>query len=65
MRAFLPALIKQRPADGYWLELGSERLELLTTGKHGAVYAEFVEARRATAANRAAAAASQWPRRWG
>ena len=34
--------VKQRPDDGYWLELGPERLELLTTGKHGAVYAEFV-----------------------
>ncbi|OHX12363.1 class I SAM-dependent methyltransferase [Chromobacterium sphagni] len=36
-------LIRQRPATGYWLELGPERLELVTTGKHGAVYAEFVE----------------------
>ncbi|QEL57011.1 class I SAM-dependent methyltransferase [Chromobacterium paludis] len=35
--------VKKRPTDGYWLELNGERLELLTTGKHGAVYAEFVE----------------------
>ncbi len=31
------------PQAGYWLELGYERLELCTQGKHGAVYAEFVE----------------------
>lgn len=36
-------LVRQRPPSGYWLELGDTRLELLTTGKHGAVYAEFVE----------------------
>ncbi|HJV05733.1 MAG TPA: class I SAM-dependent methyltransferase [Chromobacteriaceae bacterium] len=36
-------LLSRRPTDGYWLELGAERLELVTTGKHGAVYAEFVE----------------------
>lgn len=30
------------PAEGYWLELGNERLALVTHGKHGAVYAEFV-----------------------
>lgn len=40
---FALPLVKQRPTDGYWLELGPERLELVTTGKHGAVYAEFVE----------------------
>jgi len=37
------ALVRQRPTSGYWLELGPERLELLTCGKHGAVYAEFVQ----------------------
>lgn len=37
------ALIRQRPESGYWLELGAERLELVTIGKHGAVFAEFVE----------------------
>ena len=36
-------LANARPTDGYWLELGAQRLELVTTGKHGAVYAEFVE----------------------
>ena len=36
-------LVRQRPTSGYWLELGPVRLELVTTGKHGAVYAEFVE----------------------
>lgn len=37
-------LVRQRPSEGYWLELGFERLALVTTGKqHGAVYAEFVE----------------------
>lgn len=36
-------LLARRPESGYWLELGPERLELLTSGKHGAVYAEFVE----------------------
>lgn len=36
-------LLACRPDSGYWLELGAERLELVTTGKHGAVYAEFVE----------------------
>ncbi|MFC3531850.1 class I SAM-dependent methyltransferase [Vogesella facilis] len=40
---FALPLLTQRPTDGYWLELGPERLELLTSGKHGAVYAEFVE----------------------
>lgn len=35
--------VRQRPEAGYWLELGPERLELVTTGRHGAVYAEFVE----------------------
>ncbi|MGL6046359.1 MAG: class I SAM-dependent methyltransferase [Vogesella sp.] len=40
---FALPLVKQRPDSGYWLELGPERLELVTTGKHGAVYAEFVE----------------------
>ncbi|OWY37220.1 16S rRNA methyltransferase [Xenophilus sp. AP218F] len=40
---FALPLLRQRPEDGYWLELGPERLELVTTGKHGAVYAEFVE----------------------
>ncbi|MGR2663757.1 class I SAM-dependent methyltransferase [Chromobacterium haemolyticum] len=40
---FALPLLEQRPQQGYWLELGEERLELLTTGKHGAVYAEFVE----------------------
>ncbi len=40
---FALPLIAQRPTDGYWLELGPERLELVTSGKHGAVYAEFVE----------------------
>ncbi|MCD5362246.1 MULTISPECIES: class I SAM-dependent methyltransferase [Chromobacterium] len=40
---FALPLLTQRPEQGYWLELGEERLELLTTGKHGAVYAEFVE----------------------
>ena len=39
---FALPLVKQRPDSGYWLELGPERLELVTTGKHGAVYAEFV-----------------------
>lgn len=37
-------LVRQRPTAGYWLELGFERLALVTVGKqHGAVYAEFVE----------------------
>ncbi|MBV8046028.1 MAG: class I SAM-dependent methyltransferase [Paludibacterium sp.] len=36
-------LVRQRPSSGYWLEMGFERLELVTTGKHGAVYAEFAE----------------------
>ncbi|WP_215779367.1 class I SAM-dependent methyltransferase [Paludibacterium sp. B53371] len=36
-------LVRQRPDSGYWLELDFERLSLVTTGKHGAVYAEFVE----------------------
>ena len=40
---FALTLVGQRPQEGYWLELGPERLELLTSGKHGAVYAEFVE----------------------
>jgi hypothetical protein len=35
--------VRQRPDSGYWLELGPVRLELLTTGKQGAVYAEFAE----------------------
>ena len=39
---FALPLCEQPPADGYWLELGPERLALLTHGKHGAVYAEFV-----------------------
>ncbi|MDN0076754.1 class I SAM-dependent methyltransferase [Crenobacter sp. SG2303] len=39
---FALPLITRRPSDGYWLELGPERLELVTTGKQGAVYAEFV-----------------------
>lgn len=42
-RRFALPLIHHRPSEGYWLELGQERLELVTTGKHGAVYAEFVE----------------------
>jgi len=37
------SIVRQRPLSGYWLELGAERLELVTTGKHGAVFAEFVE----------------------
>ncbi|EEG06687.1 class I SAM-dependent methyltransferase [Pseudogulbenkiania ferrooxidans] len=40
---FALPLVTRRPESGYWLELGPERLELLTSGKHGAVYAEFVE----------------------
>ncbi|TDR70551.1 class I SAM-dependent methyltransferase [Paludibacterium purpuratum] len=36
-------LVRQRPESGYWLELGFERLALVTTGKHGAVFAEFVD----------------------
>ncbi|MDF0604337.1 class I SAM-dependent methyltransferase [Neisseriaceae bacterium TC5R-5] len=40
---FALPLVRQRPSQGYWLELGAERLELLTIGKHGAVYAEFVD----------------------
>lgn len=40
---FALPLVRQRPMDGYWLELGPERLELVTSAKHGAVYAEFVE----------------------
>lgn len=40
---FALPLVKQRPLDGYWLELGAERLELVTSGKHGAVYADFVD----------------------
>lgn len=40
---FALPLLTRRPEEGYWLELGAERLELVTTGKHGAVYAEFVE----------------------
>lgn len=40
---FALELVRQPPAEGYWLELGPERLELRTHGKHGAVYAEFVE----------------------
>jgi 16S rRNA (guanine1516-N2)-methyltransferase len=37
-------LVRQRPSEGYWLELGFERLALVTVGKqHGAVYAEFVQ----------------------
>jgi len=35
--------VMRRPTSGYWLELGPERLELVTTGTHGAVFAEFVE----------------------
>lgn len=36
--------VRQRPEAGYWLELGPERLELVTTGRHGAVsMPEFVE----------------------
>lgn len=35
--------VTRRPETGYWLELGPEKLELRTTGKHGAVSAEFVE----------------------
>ena len=38
---FALTLCATPPADGYWLELGSERLALVTHGKHGAVYAEF------------------------
>jgi 16S rRNA (guanine1516-N2)-methyltransferase len=37
------SLVRQRPVSGYWLELGPERLELVTCGTHGAVFAEFVE----------------------
>ncbi|MBI3144384.1 MAG: class I SAM-dependent methyltransferase [Pseudogulbenkiania sp.] len=40
---FALPLVTRCPESGYWLELGSERLELVTTGRHGAVYAEFVE----------------------
>lgn len=41
---FALPLLNRRPDAGYWLELGPQRLELVTTGnKHGAVYAEFVE----------------------
>ena len=36
-------LLRQRPQQGYWLELGFERLELCTTNGHGAVYADFVD----------------------
>ena len=36
-------LLRQRPTSGYWLEMAFERLALVTTGKHGAVYAEFVD----------------------
>jgi len=39
---FALPLVTRRPVDGYWLELGPERLELVTTGKQGAVFAEFV-----------------------
>ncbi|MCP9760752.1 16S rRNA methyltransferase [Aquitalea sp. S1-19] len=35
--------LRARPTSDYWLELGDDRLELVTIGKHGAVYAEFVE----------------------
>ncbi|WP_028536059.1 class I SAM-dependent methyltransferase [Paludibacterium yongneupense] len=35
--------LKRRPDAGYWLELGAERLQLITVGKHGAVFAEFVD----------------------
>jgi 16S rRNA (guanine1516-N2)-methyltransferase len=35
--------VRKRPESGYWLELGPDKLELLTTGKHGSVFAEFVE----------------------
>ncbi|GGY29170.1 class I SAM-dependent methyltransferase [Paludibacterium paludis] len=37
------ARVKQRPETGYWLELGDTRLSLETVGRHGSVYAEFVE----------------------
>lgn len=36
-------LVRQCPTAGYWLSLDFERLALVTTGKHGAVMAEFVE----------------------
>ena len=39
---FALPLCAQPPESGYWLELGPQRLQLLTHGKHGAVYAEFV-----------------------
>lgn len=35
-------LSKRRPESGYWLELDAERLQLVTIGKHGAVFADFV-----------------------
>lgn len=41
--AFSLTLTPNRPVDGYWLELGAERLSLETTGRQGAVYAEFVQ----------------------
>ena len=36
-------LLDAAPADGYWLELNDERLELVNGGKHGGIYAEFAE----------------------
>ena len=39
---FALPLCAQPPQSCYWLELGPQRLQLLTHGKHGAVYAEFV-----------------------
>lgn len=41
---FSLTVVNRRPTHGYWLELGPERLELLTADKqHGAVFAEFVD----------------------
>lgn len=35
-------LVSARPGSGYWLELGLERLALLTSEGHGEVFADFV-----------------------
>lgn len=35
--------VRRRPEAGYWLELDALRLQLVTVGKHGAVFADFVD----------------------
>jgi 16S rRNA (guanine1516-N2)-methyltransferase len=40
---FALPLVCSAPTQGYWLELGAERLSLESQGKQGSVYAEFVQ----------------------